>query len=143
MPEQILFVCTGNFYRSRFSEIYFNHLAMQRGLAVHAFSRGLQVYKGRNKGPIAKETINFLGHLGIPYQTSNMPVQCMEEDLLLANSIILMDREEHYPMMVKYFPHWKERVKYWSFQDVQHIAPDQMLPELEERVRNLVEKYKS
>jgi protein-tyrosine phosphatase len=31
-PKIMLFLCTGNYYRSRFAELLFNHLAKQRGL---------------------------------------------------------------------------------------------------------------
>src|SRR5207249_1727138 len=43
MPS-ILFVCTGNFYRSRFAEAVFNHYAKQRQSPWRAFSRGLAVH---------------------------------------------------------------------------------------------------
>src|SRR5262245_59358254 len=38
--KKILFLCTGNYYRSRYAEEIFNHIAEQRGLAWRAFSRG-------------------------------------------------------------------------------------------------------
>jgi protein-tyrosine phosphatase len=39
--RKILFLCTGNFYRSRFAEELFNHLARQKRLDWVADSRGL------------------------------------------------------------------------------------------------------
>ena len=41
---RVLFVCTGNYYRSRFAEAVFNHLAAARGLPWRAVSRGLAVH---------------------------------------------------------------------------------------------------
>ena len=41
--KQVLFLCTGNYYRSRFAEIFFNHLASQTSLPWHADSSGLYV----------------------------------------------------------------------------------------------------
>ena len=41
MSKTVLFLCTGNYYRSRFAEILFNHLAGQSKLAWRADSRGL------------------------------------------------------------------------------------------------------
>ena len=40
----LLFICTGNYYRSRFAEAVFNHHAKQRGLPWRAFSRGLAIH---------------------------------------------------------------------------------------------------
>ena len=39
--KTVLFLCTGNYYRSRFAEMLFNHLAAERGLQWRADSRGL------------------------------------------------------------------------------------------------------
>jgi protein-tyrosine phosphatase len=38
--RRVLFLCTGNYYRSRYAEELFNHLATAEGLAWHAFSCG-------------------------------------------------------------------------------------------------------
>jgi hypothetical protein len=39
-PNAILFLCTGNYYRSRYAEELFNHLAKVKGHSWRAFSRG-------------------------------------------------------------------------------------------------------
>ncbi|MFX7063749.1 hypothetical protein ABTH87_19020, partial [Acinetobacter baumannii] len=38
--KKILFLCTGNYYRSRYAEEIFNHAARRKGLRWRAFSRG-------------------------------------------------------------------------------------------------------
>ena len=38
----VLFVCTGNIYRSRYAEAYFNHRARELGIRARATSRGLR-----------------------------------------------------------------------------------------------------
>ena len=38
--KKILFLCTGNYYRSRYAEEIFNHMARNKGLPWRAFSRG-------------------------------------------------------------------------------------------------------
>ncbi len=39
--NRVLFLCTGNYYRSRYAEEIFNHQAGLEGLGWHAFSRGV------------------------------------------------------------------------------------------------------
>ena len=41
--HKVLFVCTANIFRSRFSEEVYNHLANKIGLPSQAFSAGLEV----------------------------------------------------------------------------------------------------
>ena len=54
----ILFLCTGNHYRSRFAEILFNFVAGRMGLPWKAFSRGLALERGvNNVGPMAMSSL--------------------------------------------------------------------------------------
>jgi protein-tyrosine phosphatase len=39
--RRVLFLCTGNYYRSRYAEEVFHHNARQEGLARVAVSRGV------------------------------------------------------------------------------------------------------
>jgi protein-tyrosine phosphatase len=39
----VLFLCTANYYRSRFAEFYFNSIAAAAGLPWQAESRGLSL----------------------------------------------------------------------------------------------------
>ena len=57
--KRILFLCTGNYYRSRFAEIFFNWHAEQRVLAWRAESRGLAL-DASNVGPISRHTLAYL-----------------------------------------------------------------------------------
>ena len=41
MSHKVLFLCTGNYYRSRFAEMLFNALASRKDLDWTADSRGL------------------------------------------------------------------------------------------------------
>ncbi len=50
----VLFLCTGNYYGSRFAEVLFNSVAGKMGLAWRASSRGLARERGvHNVGPMA------------------------------------------------------------------------------------------
>jgi hypothetical protein len=52
--KKVLFLCTGNYYRSRFAEELFNHHAEHAGLAWIAESRGLALERGvHNIGTIS------------------------------------------------------------------------------------------
>ena len=52
--RSVLFLCTGNYYRSRFAEIVFNSVAERMGLPWRASSRGLALGRGvNNVGPMA------------------------------------------------------------------------------------------
>ena len=62
----VLFLCTGNYYRSRFAEILFNSVAGKMGLPWKASSRGLALERGvNNVGPIAASAVAALGALGV------------------------------------------------------------------------------
>ncbi|MEO6846422.1 MAG: hypothetical protein ABI443_03550, partial [Chthoniobacterales bacterium] len=41
--KSLLFICTGNYYRSRIAEILFNHYSAIQNVQWHADSRGLTV----------------------------------------------------------------------------------------------------
>ena len=67
--KTVLFLCTGNYYRSRFAEILFNSVAGKMGLPWQASSRGLALERGvHNVGPMAVAASRrcSAGHPGRP-----------------------------------------------------------------------------
>lgn len=137
MPE-ILFICTGNYYRSRFSEAVFNHLATQAGLDWRAFSRGLAIEMAP-PGAISPHTLERLQRLEIPLSsTGPHPQALLEADLKRATRAIAIKEVEHRPMLAARFPGWESRVEYWHVHDLDFALPDDALDELEGRVRSLV-----
>jgi len=62
----VLFLCTGNYYRSRFAEVLFNALAREHGLPWRAESRGLALERGvNNVGPMAASAVKALEAMGV------------------------------------------------------------------------------
>jgi hypothetical protein len=63
--KNVLFLCTGNYYRSRIAEMRFNSVAGKVGLPWRASSRGLALERGvNNVGPMADSAVNALETLG-------------------------------------------------------------------------------
>jgi protein-tyrosine-phosphatase len=119
-PKRILFLCTGNYYRSRFAEVLFNSLAEKHGLPWKAGSRGLALERGiYNVGPMAVEAIDTLTQLGVCIgdDCARMPQSLTYEDLESAGRIIALKREEHLPLLQERFPPWDERVESWHVED--------------------------
>src|SRR5579859_66046 len=100
--KTVLFLCTGNYYRSRFAEILFNSVAERMGLPWRAFSRGLALERGvNNVGPMAVSAITALEALGVQAfdAVARFPVQVTTDDLEQANQIVALKQTEHLPLL--------------------------------------------
>ncbi len=144
MKNTVLFLCTGNYYRSRYAEIFFNHLAAKMQLGWQADSRGLEASAGRNVGPISIFALKRLTHQGIPLdEPIRFPMQLEEKDLQEAGLIIAVHRVEHEPMMKKYFPAWAEKIIYWDVADLDITDSENALSAIEEKIHEIIEKVRS
>ena len=143
MPNTVLFLCTGNYYRSRFAEILFNWLARQRQLDWLADSRGLRL-ESRNPGPISQYTLDALQRLEIPIaEPIRYPLSVTTVDFESARHIVAVKEIEHRPMIQRAFPEWTERVKYWRVDDIDFAGPEIAIPELQAHVIALVARLES
>ena len=136
----LLFLCTGNYFRSRFAEILFNHHAQRQGLVWSADSRGIAVELGtRNVGPISRYTLGALNRRRIdPTHSMRFPIQLTEADLIQARHVVAVKEAEHRPLLARKFPAWVGRVEYWQVDDIDCAPPDEALALLEKEVVGLL-----
>jgi protein-tyrosine phosphatase len=133
--KNVLFLCTGNYYRSRFAEILFNSVAGKMGLPWRASSRGLALEQGvHNVGPVALAAIKALEARGLRAVADfvRFPAQVTVDDFERADWIVALKQAEHQPLLQERFPAWAEKVEFWHVDD----APD-VLSRIEREVMDL------
>ena len=136
--QTVLFLCTGNYYRSRFAEIFFNWQAKRHGLSWKAESRGLAL-DGTTYGPISRYTVASLKEKGIAHDDDpRFPIQVSEKDLTAADYIVAVKEAEHRPIVAAKFPAWSERIEYWHVHDLDCATPDEAIPHLEKELNELL-----
>jgi protein-tyrosine phosphatase len=140
MPKRLLFLCTGNYYRSRFAELLFNSIAARSGLNWSAFSRALAIEKGGcNIGPISAHTRAACAarQIAIPEPTP-FPRGVSVEDFIAADRIIALKEAEHRAYMNERFADWSRRVEYWHVHDLDAAAPEDACAQIEQHVVKLI-----
>ncbi|MBL6751995.1 MAG: low molecular weight phosphatase family protein [Nevskia sp.] len=138
--QRLLFLCTGNYYRSRYAEQRFNALAPAAGLRWQADSRGLDIAAGVfNVGPLSPHTIARLHRLGLaPDAPPRFPLQALEADFAQADLVVALKEREHRPMLAARFRPWVERVEYWHVDDVDQAHPDDALALIDAQLERLI-----
>jgi protein-tyrosine phosphatase len=136
--QRVVFVCTGNIYRSRFAEALFNFHARALGLDWFASSRGLRIHIVDSD--LAPQTRDALLERNIPlHGTGAEPASLTDHDLAHASMTIAMKEAEHLPMMLESFPQWAGRIDYWNIHDVEDQSPEMALPQIEDNVVRLLQ----
>jgi protein-tyrosine-phosphatase len=118
--KTVLFLCTGNYYRSRLAEALFDSVAGKMGLPWQASSRGLALERGvNNVGPMAVEAAKALEAVGVRAgdAITRMPAQVTGDDLKGAALVVALKQAEHLPLLQKRFPAWAEEVEFWHVDD--------------------------
>jgi len=140
MTRTILFLCSGNYYRSRFAEYLFNARAAALGLDWQATSRGLnREFHAGNVGPISGFAVRGLWDRGIPFSShERYPLKVEAADLAAADRIIALHEGEHRPLAHTHFPEWEDRIEYWWVEDLRQAPADEALAEIDRRMERLM-----
>jgi len=141
--HQVLFLCTGNYYRSRYAEIMFNVLAARAGIPDRAFSRGLAPTP-LNVGPMSPHTVEALTRLGIEHaEHLRDPIDVSEDDFAKAELVVAVKETEHRPLMQRRFPALVDQVEYWHVDDLDYADPAVALPHLDALLASLITRLKN
>lgn len=141
--QKLLFLCSGNYYRSRFAEEYFNHLAEIKGLNWKAFSKGLSqnMPSPNNPGSISKHTIEALEQRKINgKELKRLPKSMKKDDFLKYDRIIALSEVEHRPMLEARFSHQCEVVDFFEVGDLPLEEPKEAMNKITNLVDALVKR---
>ena len=141
--KTVLFLCTGNYYRSRFAEELFNHRAAQAEINWQAQSRALAIERGINNiGSLSPLALSGLTTRGLSAKGANRPAQqCGILDLESADYIVALNEVEHRSLMRERFPNWETRIQYWDIGDVAVVQPDKALALIDAQVEALLSNF--
>ena len=146
--KKILFICTGNYYRSRFSEAFFNfNIGTTK---YYAESRGLRISAADSwalrDGELCIYSKKELERLKIPLSfTSKKRKSLSIDDLTSSYKIIAMDCEEHKPMIESKFPEWESKIVFWNVKDLEEadngcdsLSPEECFDLARKNIMNLI-----
>ena len=142
--QTVLFLCTGNYFRSRFSELWFNHqIALQgHGDDIRAVSAGLRVTSDSgNIGEMAIEAQIALQQRGVAVDPTQlaMPRQVTRDDVEQADVVVAVDADAHRPMVRELFPDLETKIRFWSVKDLDEVvAGDDPIALLQHQVDQLI-----
>lgn len=148
LPKKVLFVCSGNYYRSRFAEAVFNDLATRSPDSVwKAGSRGLHTASAPKNHPVSPLVVAELARVGIAVDDEALkryPVALAAEDVRDADLIVLLNRPEHEAPFKKMFPDVPAaKLEYWNVADVNETPAKVALPEISKKVGELFARLRS
>jgi protein-tyrosine phosphatase len=143
--KRVLFLCSGNYYRSRFAEELFNHHAKVERLHWRATSRALAIKRGsENVGPISQFVIAALTDRDItPTGSSRFPLVCRIDDLDSADVVVALKEAEHRALLAERFDGWQDRVTYWHVHDIDAAKPAEAIAMIDHLVRDLIRKIRA
>ena len=140
--KAVLFLCTGNYYRSRFAEELFNQHPGTVGSGWIAESRALAIERGiNNVGPMSPFAVRGLQERGLIAKSGTQyPRQCAIADLKAADRIVALNEPEHRPLMLERFAPWAQLTEYWQVSDLDCAPPSVALAMIETQIELLLER---
>lgn len=141
--KKITFVCSGNYYRSRYAESYFNYISDVLGLPYQADSFGLAVHLAddlaKEHGEISPFSRKKLEDAGIPEKYFNRDRKSLtKDDIESSDFIIAMDKEEHVPMIKEKFPKYIHQFNFFEIKDIFDWEPEKTLSESQKKVEMII-----
>ena len=136
--KRVLFLCSGNYYRSRFAEILFNYFAQENDLEWRADSRGIVAQWSHNPGPISQAALEGLRARQISHNVTRYPMQLTENDLARGERIIALYEHEHRPMIQTYFPQHENNIEFWHVPDLDEMNAEHALAMIERSISELI-----
>ena len=139
--QKVLFICTANIYRSRFSEEVYNYLARKLMLPSRAYSAGLMVGH-YNTRTIYAPVMEYLDTLDIiPRRKDELSIHVNDLDLKEFDKIICMDKNEHEPMVSANKKLDGLNIEYWDIVDEPSVSRKISLPKCYKKVEILINHY--
>jgi protein-tyrosine phosphatase len=138
--KTVLFLCTGNYYRSRFAEEYFNHRAAVEQLGWRAVSRAVAIERGvNNVGSVSPLALAALAAHGVaPRGHERPPAPCTAADLDGADLIVALSEREHRVLMRERYPDWEARSAFWQAEDIGLASPEAALDLIAREIEALI-----
>ena len=145
MKKELLFICTGNYYRSRFAEIYFQHLSDLLKLDWKSKSRGFEIERADYMADIYGELSPFirdhLNILNLKEDEGRKRVPLNKSDLDSADLIVILDKGEHNQYLRQYAISEDDlKVIFWNVKDIHDWTPKETISLIENECQKLVNR---
>ena len=74
----------------------------------------------------------------LEYAGLRSPLPLALSDLINAERVVALKRDEHLPIVTRKFPQWASRIEYWHVDDLDLATPDEALREIEHNVTAMI-----